>query len=296
MESLHPIETTQDPKRQAPVTVYTPESQLRSPRRLVRLMWHDLRASRELAWCLMVRDISAHYRQSALGMLWAVLPPVATAILFIVLNREAVINIRTTDIPYPVFVMFGVMLWQLFIESLNAPLKVLTGSKSMLAKINFPREALILSSIGQVLFDLGIKLLILAVVFAVFGLSPTWGLLLAPFAILMLMLLGIMIGLLLAPFGVLYTDVASALSTITGLWFFVTPVVYPSPERWPYSLLVHLNPVSPLLVGARDLATRGTLSDVVPFAIVSGLTVLGLSVMWVLYRVSLPILIERMSA
>lgn len=278
------------------VTIYTPESQLRSPRRLVRAMWRDLLASRELAWRLMVRDISARYRQSVFGILWAFLPPIATAVVFIVLNRAAVINVGTTNIPYPAFVMFGTVLWQLFIESLNAPLKAVAGGKSMLLRINFPREALILSGIGQVLFDFGIKALILAGVFVLFRVPLTWGLLLAPFAILMLMLLGIVIGLLLTPVGMLYADVSAALSTITSLWFFVTPVVYPPPEHGILSVLISLNPVSPLLVGARDLATRGTLSDVVPFAIISGLTLLGLLVMWVLYRVSLPILIEKMGA
>lgn len=277
-------------------TVYTPESQLRSPGRLAAAMWRDLVASRELAWRLMVRDISARYRQSILGILWAFLPPIASAGVFIILNRAAVINVGTTNIPYPAFVMFGTVLWQVFVDSLNAPLKAVTANKSILAKINLPREAIILSAVGQVAFDFGIRLLILVGVFVVFRIPVTWGLALAPFPILMLILLGIMIGLLLTPLGVLYTDVAAALSVITSLWFFLTPVVYPAPEHGVLSVLISLNPVSPLLVGARDLATQGTLSDVGPFAIVSSITLLGLLVMWVLFRVSLPILIERMGA
>ena len=268
---------------------------MRSPRRLARSMWQDLLASRELAWRLLVRDINARYRQSAFGLVWAFLPPIATSVIFVILNREGAINIGSTDIPYPAFVMFGTVLWQLFIDSLNAPLKMVINSKSMLAKINFPREALILSAIGQVLFDLGIRLLVLSFVFVFYGMSLTWGLLLAPFAMLILMLFGIMIGLFLTPIGILYSDVASALTTITSVWFFITPVVYPPPERRPYSLLMSLNPVSPLLVGARDLATRGMLLNVELFAIVSTLTLASLLVVWVVYRVSLPILIERVA-
>ena len=279
-----------------PVVVYTPDSQLRSPGTLVRSMWHDLLASRELAWRLTVRDIRARYRQSVFGLLWAFLPPIATAVVFIVLNNQGVINIGNTDIPYPAFVMFGTTLWQLFTESLGAPLKAVQSGRSILSRINIPREALILSAIGQVLFDLGIKFLILAAVFVIFRMPLTWGILLAPFAILMLMLLGIALGLLLTPIGTLYRDVSSALTVITSLWFFVTPVVYPPPRSWPYSLLINLNPVSPLLTGARDLATKGALTDPVPFAIVSGLTLLVLLGGWVLYRLAMPILIERMSA
>ena len=166
----------------------------------------------------------------------------------------------------------------------------------MLVRVNFPREAIVLSALGQSLFDLGVRLIILAVVFIIFQIPLTWGLLLAPLAILMLLLFGTMIGILLIPIGALYTDITSALPIVTNIWLFATPVIYPPPQSWPYSLVVDLNPVSPLLVGARDLATRGTLADPLAFAIVSGLTIIGLLVVWVVFRVSLPILVERMGA
>ena len=281
---------------QPPAAVYTPESQLRSPRKLVRSMLQDLVASRHLAWRLVVRDISARYRQSVLGVLWAFLPPVVTAVTFVVLNRAAIVKVSPTDVPYPVFVIFGSVLWQLFSESLMAPLKMMENSKSMLSKINFPREALILSGAGQVLFDFAIRAILLAIVLIFYRVPPTWGLLFVPFAVLMLLTLGTMLGLLLTPIGALYSDISTGLPTIIGLWFFLTPVIYPSPTSGRSAVIVQLNPVSPLLAGARDLATQGTLHNPGLFFIVSGVTILGLCLMWVLYRVSLPILIERMNA
>jgi lipopolysaccharide transport system permease protein len=279
-----------------PVVVYTPASGLRSPARMARQMWRDLKASRELALRLMVRDISARYRQSYLGVFWAFLSPITTALVFVMLNRQKVINIGATDIPYPAFVMFGTVLWQLFAESISAPLDAVNSNRSILTKINFPREALVLSGIGQILFNLGIKFLILAAVFVIFRVPLTWGVLLAPFAILMLMLLGIALGLLITPLGTLYQDVSTAMGTVISLWFFATPVVYPPPQRWPISLLSTLNPVSPLLSGTRDLVTKGTLDEPIMFAVVSVLTLLVLILAWILYRLSMPILIERMSA
>jgi lipopolysaccharide transport system permease protein len=240
--------------------------------------------------------MSARYRQSIFGILWAFLPPLATTAIFVVLNRQGAINIRDTGIPYPAFVMVGTVLWQLFVDSLNAPLKMLISSKSMLAKINFPREALILSAIAQVVFDFAIRLVILVGVFLYFKVPLTTGLAFAPLALFMLMLLGIVIGMLISPVGILYTDVSSALVTFTTLWFFVTPVVYPQPQQWPYSLISSLNPVSPLLIGARDLITTGQLNNPVAFIIVSIISLVGIILMWVLYRVSLPIITERMSA
>ena len=277
-------------------TVYSPESRLRSPRKLLHSMWMDMLASRELAWQLTIRDISARYRQSVLGILWAFFPPIVTTIIFVLLNKKGAINIGETNIPYPAFVMLGTVLWWLFVESLNAPLKIVMKNKLMLAKVNFPREAFILSAIAQVLFDFSIRFLIVIAVFILFHIPLTWGILLSLFAIIILMLLGIMIGMFFVPFGVLYTDVSSAIATVTSLWFFVTPVVYPTPTRFPYSILININPVSPLLSGARELATQGTISSTLPFFIISGLTILGLLVMWVVYRLSLPIIIERIGA
>lgn len=278
------------------LTVYTSESQVRSPRRLFRSMWRDLRASRELSWRLFVRDLSAQYRQSLFGIIWAFIPPIVTSVVFIFLQSRNIVNFGETAIPYPVYVLVSVVLWQLFAESLNAPLKSVTAAKPLLAKINFPREALIISAFYMVLFNMVIKLSIITVVFLVFRLAPTWGLLLAPLAVLMLSLLGFAAGLALTPVGMLYTDIGTSIPIFIQLFFFVTPVVYPPPEDFPFSLIAVLNPISPLLIAARDLITVGTISNPVPFAIVGGLTLVLLLLSWVIYRLALPIIIERMSA
>ncbi len=282
--------------RDLPVTIYTPDSQMSSPGQLFRSMWHDIRASRELAWRLFIRDISAQYRQSLLGVVWAFVPPIITSIIFIILQSRKVVNFGETDIPYPVYVLIGTILWQLFVESLNAPLKSVVMAKPMLAKINFPREALIVSAIYTVLFNLLIKLVVVGIILAIFKVSLTWMILFAPVAMLMLMLLGIAVGLLLTPLGVLYTDISTSLPIAVQLFFFVTPVVYPPPQSFPFSLLATLNPVSPLLIAARDAITKGVISNTVPFVVVSGLTVLLLLFGWIIFRVALPIIIERMSA
>ncbi|MBI5895698.1 MAG: ABC transporter permease [Desulfobacterales bacterium] len=180
--------------------------------------------------------------------------------------------------------------------ALTAGKSVVTANKAMLAKVNFPREALILSAMGQVSFDFGVRLLILAVVFVVFKVPLTWGILLSLPAVIMIMLLGTVLGILITPMGILYSDVSAALPILTSLWLFLTPVVYPPPQQGLLALLFRVNPVSPLLVAARDLATRGTFMEVGPFIVVSVLTLLGVLVMWVIYRVSFPILLERISA
>jgi len=276
--------------------VYTPASQMRTPGLLIRSMFKDLVRSRELAWRLFIRDVSAQYRQSILGIFWAFLPPVLSGLVFIILQSKKVVNFGATDIPYPVFVLVGTTLWQVFSESINAPLKSVAMAKHMLAKINFPREALFVSAFYQTVFNFLIKSVIIIGVLLIFKVQITAGLLLAPVAILMLILFGMSLGLFLTPIGTLYTDIQQGLMVFLQFWFFVTPVVYPPPQTFPYSLIATLNPVSHLLSGARDLITKGHISNIEPFLFISGLTLVAVFVSWLIYRVALPILIERMSS
>lgn len=277
-------------------TVYTPGSQMRSPVKLAKAMWNDLKDSRELAWRLFVRDFSARYRQSFLGIFWAFLPALLTGLVFIILQAKNVVNFGRVDIPYPVFAIIGTTLWQIFSESINAPLKAVHNGKSMLAKINFPREALILAAFYEVLFSVVIKSVVIMLVMIFFNMSLGVGMLFSIPAILALILLGFALGLLLTPIGILYSDIGSALTLCIQFWFFLTPVVYPPPVSFPYSLISSLNPVSPLLVGARDLITKGFFVDVSSFIFISSGSVIGLCMAWIIYRVSMPIIIERMSS
>ena len=86
---------------------YSAESALRHPGALAAAMWRDLKSSRELAWRLLVRNISAQYRQSIFGYLWAFLPPIATTATFLFLNAQGIMKVGETGIPYPAYVLVG---------------------------------------------------------------------------------------------------------------------------------------------------------------------------------------------
>lgn len=276
--------------------VYTPESQIRNPVQLFQQMWRDLLACRELAWRLMVRDISAQYRQSFLGIAWAFLPPIIMATGFTLANDANVINIGKTDIPYPAYVMFSTALWQTFVEALNGPVQAVSVAKPMLARVNFPREALILAKVGEVFFNFAIKLILIVALFVWFRVPVTWTVFLTPVSLIHLVMLGTFIGVLLAPLGVLYQDVSKGLTLFTGFWLFLTPVVYPVPTSGTFGLLVKLNPVTPLLVTTRELATTGVISDPTRFWVMSAITVLGLVLTWIAFRLAMPFVVERVSS
>ena len=282
----------QHPRR----VTYTPESLLRHPKKMLREMLRDLLASRELAWRLLVRDISAKYRQSFLGFLWAIIPAIVTAAGFTLAKNNGVVNIGATDLPYPAYVMFSMTLWQTFIEALNAPIQGMNGGKAMLAKINFPREALVLSKLGEVLFNFGVKLILIVALFIWFKMPIGTSVILAPVALIHLIAFGTFIGLMLAPIGFLYQDVTRIIGMATSFLLFLTPVVYPVPADGTFSNIVKLNPVTPLLVTTRELATTGVISDPIGFWIASGIGFIGLFFAWIIYRVSMPYIVERISS
>jgi lipopolysaccharide transport system permease protein len=264
---------------------------------MLREMCRDLIASRELAWRLAVRDISAQYRQAFLGILWAFILPLANTLAWIFLNSSGIVTVADTTLPYPVYVFTGTMLWAIFMDALNAPLQQVNAAKSMLAKLNFPREALVVSGIYQTLFNASIKIALLLGAIVIVGIKPGWSLLLFAMGILSLVLVGTAFGLLITPVGMLYTDVGRSLPLLLQFLMFVTPVVFPMPkeEGWASTLFV-VNPLTPVILTARDWLTGFTPNSLGLFLLVNLAAVGVLLVVWVVYRLAMPILIERMSA
>jgi len=276
--------------------VYTADSELRRPVQMLRSMYLDLLRSRGLAWRLFLRDLNGQYRQSLLGYLWLLLPPLVSMAIWVFLQSTNVVQFEKTNTPYPVFVLTGLVLWEAFVAALTAPLAVVEGAAPMLAKINFPREALLLSAFAQAMFQTGVRLLLLAAILLYFQTSIGTGILMVPFGILSLMLLGFVVGILLIPLAMLYGDVGRTLQMITPVWFFITPAVYPAPSTWPANVLTWANPVSPLLITTRQWLTDEPITHAWSFAVVFLCTLGFLVVGWIAYRVAMPHVIARLSA
>lgn len=276
--------------------IYTPESSLSNPLKMCSEMLHDLFASRELAWRLAVRDISAQYRQAFLGILWAFILPLANTLAWIFLNISGVVKMADTALPYPVYVFTGTMLWAIFMDALNAPLQQATAAKSMLAKLNFPREALVISGIYQTLFNAFIKIVLLLGALVFVGINPGWNLLLFPVGVLSLVLVGTALGLFITPVGLLYTDVGKGLPLLMQFLMYATPVVFAMPKEGFAATLFTLNPLTPLILTTRDWLTGQSPEFLPYFLMVNLVTFFLLLVVWVVFRLAMPILIERMSA
>jgi len=260
------------------------------------LMISYLAEARHLAWQLTVRDIKALYRQSFLGLGWAFIMPVANSVVWIFLQVTGIIRIESTGMSYPLFAFSGALLWSVFMESLQAPLTMTTNAKSMLSKVSFPYEAILLSGIYQTIFNGLIKVILILAVFISFGIYPGINLLLFPLAFLSLILMGTAIGLFLTPVGMLYTDVGRSIPIILQLLMYTTPVVFPIPSRGWISVFFHYNPLTQVFMPCRDWLTGTATIYMNGFLVVTGAMILLLLFSWMVYRLVMPVIVERMNA
>lgn len=276
--------------------IYSADSQLRHPADFLRMAFRDVVNSRDLAWRLFWRDIHQRYRQSIFGFLWVMIPPIVTTVLFVVLNNSKILNIGKTDIPYPIYVMLGALLWQIFTESVQAPMALFESCVPIMIKINMPREAPILAAVGQVLFFSFLQLFVAFAAMLYFGIVWHWTVLLAPVMIFIIIILGSSLGLILVPLGALYKDVKEGITILLRLAFFLTPIVYPPPTSWPYSLVVQFNPVTPVIQATRDILVKGEMVDPYGFIIYGAVIFSGFIVALVYYRLAIPVILERLGS
>jgi lipopolysaccharide transport system permease protein len=256
-------------------------------------MMRDLAASRELAWRLFIRDVSAQYRQSIFGYLWVFIPPLVASLPFIYLNAQGVVRIGDTPIPYAAYAIIGTTIWQVFADALNAPLSGVAAARGMLVRINLPREAILLSGLAQVCLGFLVRLVLLIGVFAWFRILPPATAALFPLGILSLILVGFVVGVLITPLGLLYGDVQKTLPVATTFLMFLTPVLYPVPKSGIAATIADINPLTPLIVATRDWLTIGTTAYAGGFVVVTALALALLLLGWVIFRVAMPHLIAR---
>lgn len=261
--------------------------------KLLKNSLKDIYSSRFLARQLTERDIKAQYRQSYFGFLWAFVTPLSTAFVWIFLNGTGTIKLSATGVPYPVYAFSGTLIWSIITGAINAPLASTKSARGIMSKINFPKEALIISGIYKLLFDSSLKILLLLVFVLVYGIGFNWSMLLFPLAILGIILFGVTIGLFITPLGMLYNDVAKIISMGLQFVMYITPVVYAIPKTGLMKIIMTYNPLTALILTTRDtvLGTASGFTMHYFWVIVCCLPLCFLGL--VFYRMSIPVIVER---
>lgn len=233
---------------EAPILLIEP------PKGWARLELRELWLYRELLYFLTWRNILIRYKQAVLGVLWAVLNPVITMVVFTVLfNKVLGVESGTYGVPYAVFTFTGLLPWNMFATSLSSAGTSLVGNANLLTKVYFPRLVIPWSAVLSTLLDFLIGFAVLAVLMIVYQVSPTWNALYLPFFLLLTLVTALGVSLWLSALYVLYRDVQHIIPFLVQLWFFLSPVTYPTdmiPVGWA-SLIYNLNPMTGVIGGFR---------------------------------------------
>lgn len=232
------------------------EYSITPPKGLLAINWAELWRFRDLFLTLAWRDISVRYKQAVLGVLWALLQPISTMLIFtFIFNRMA--NIQSGDgTPYPIFFYTGMIIWQYYSSTLSNASNSMVANVSLVQKVYFPRLIVPATAATTGLVDLAISSLVLIGLMAWYGFLPHFtGILLLPVLLIIMILSALGVGLFMAALNIKYRDVRYALPFVIQILMYLTPVIYPVRmlDKWPLAktLMVWLNPISAVITNAR---------------------------------------------
>ena len=213
---------------------------------------HDLWAFRELLYFLTWRDVKVRYKQTELGIAWAIIQPLLTMLIFtLFFGRLA--GVPSDNVPYPIFAYAGLLPWTFFANAIANSGNSLVGSANLITKVYFPRMIIPGAAVAAGLVDFAIGFVILVVLMFYYGIAFGWGLLMLLPLVLLTTLLATGMGMWLSGLNVKYRDVRFALPFLIQLWMFVSPVIYPSsflPAKFRW--LLWLNPMTGIIEGYRS--------------------------------------------
>lgn len=221
-------------------------------RRQIGLHLADLWAYRDLLYILIWRDVKVRYKQTVLGVAWAILQPLLTMAIFTLLFGNLA-HVPSDGKPYPIFVFAGLLPWNFFAAAIDNGSNSVVGNSALITKVYFPRVMIPSAAAGAALVDFAIASVILAIMCAYYrvGLSIRL-LMLIPLTVL-LVLFAVAVGMRMSALNVKYRDIRYALPFFINLWMYATPVIYPItfiPARWRWILT--LNPLAGIIQGFRS--------------------------------------------
>lgn len=251
--------------------------------RTERHYWRDLWRYRELFYFLAWRDILVRYKQTVIGVLWALIRPLVTILVFTVVFGKLA-KLPSDGAPYPILVCAAMLPWQLFANAFSEAGNSLIANTNLISKVYFPRLVIPASAVIVSFVDFLISLVILAGLMIWYGVTPTWRILTLPAFVLMAIVPAMGAGLWIAALNVKYRDFRYLVPFIVQFGLYISPVGFSSaivPETW--RLLYFLNPMVGVIDGFRWAILGGATGLYVPGFILSMLLVAMLLVTGILF-------------
>ncbi|OXA81508.1 hypothetical protein B0A65_04130 [Flavobacterium frigidimaris] len=241
------------------------------------------------------RDIKAQYRQSFLGVFWAIFPLLVNSLVWIFLQSSGTIQVTATKVPYPAFVLIGTTLWGIIGECINLTTQSVNANKSIITKINFDKEALITLGLIKFFFNFLIKIGLIILFLIFFKIVPSIEILFFIPLLFLSIVFFVAIGTLLMPISLLYNDISRLIPIALQFLMYATPVVYAIPHQGVMRGIMLLNPLTYIITDLRNLLTGYSIENPVFWFSGVFITAILSTIALVVYRVSMPILTERMS-
>lgn len=242
---------------------------------------------RTLLWTLAWRDVKVRYKQSILGIAWAIFIPVSMTLLFsFVFSRIVVVK---TDIPYPIFAYCGLLPWQFFSASTTTATNSLVANRSLVTKIYFPAEVFPLSSIIAAFVDFLVGWIVLVGLMIYFSFSGSsimvsWTAIFVVVIIFVQVLFTSGISFFLSMSNLFFRDVRYIYSVLITLWMFASSVVYPMKVANPrIQTILNLNPITPILDAYRDTLLRGKFPDFSSFGYATIVSITLFILGWIVF-------------
>lgn len=224
-------------------------------------IFNELRQNTWLTYQLFKRDFYALYKQSFIGVLWAIIIPLISVGTFIILNKSGIFTIGDINVPYPIYAILGMAFWQLFSTGLIASSNSLVKAGPMIIKINFSKKSLVIASTGQSIISFLIQIILACILFGYFGIAPHTAIFLIPLAIIPIMLLTLGLGFILSLLNGIMRDIGNALSILMTFLMFLTPVLYTKPMTGILAVITNYNPLYYLVSGSRGLVLMGAIPE-----------------------------------
>lgn len=252
-----------------------------------------LRNSPYASYRIFIKDVRADYSKSMFGIIWDMADPLVLGIVFYFLARARIINTGEISIPYPTFVIYGLLLYQTFSDSILLPMNVMARSRNILTHLKLPPEALIMSVLYRILFNSIFRITAMLVFSIATGAISPIGfvkfLLLYPGIILS----GMAFGVFLAPFNAIYNDIGKIARLVLLPLRYASPVMYAIPDVAPFTYIHGINPVALILDDLRLVATQNILLDVPELVTRLAVFAIMLLIGWFTFHVSVPIIAEK---
>ncbi|MFX1508558.1 MAG: ABC transporter permease [Promethearchaeota archaeon] len=281
--------------REKKIAIYEPD---RSIKQGYFTLWkenfQDLKENLWLIRQLFLRDFKGQYSQSLLGIVWAFILPLVTLSIFILLRSSGLFNVGAIEVPYAIYAFLGLSFWQLFVTGIVQSTNSLVSAGSMIKKVNFPRETLVFSSLGNSLFSFTLQMIIVFILFGVYGFVPHWQFVLFPFMLIPIVLLTCGLGFIFSIINGIIRDLGKILGLGLTFLLFITPIAYELPEIGFVATLARINPLYYLSIGPRDIALTGTLNHPLGYFISCGLSIVIFFFCWMTFHLTETRIPERL--